>query len=94
VDRLNTASGSLAINQFSPASFADNDDLSFRQPETPAYCHAVMQGLPLGGDRRKRIQDGVALYSPAIKIRTAARLCHGQTRKVVPAEVLRRSLFR
>jgi hypothetical protein len=29
----------------------------------------------LGGARGNRIRDGVALYSPALKIYTAARLC-------------------
>jgi hypothetical protein len=41
-----------------------------------ATIDAIMQGLPLGGARRKRIRDGVALYSPALKIYTIARLCY------------------
>jgi hypothetical protein len=56
--------------------------------------HSAVQGLPLGGARGKRIRDGVALYSPALKICTAARLCHRQTRHAATIEVLRGSLFR
>jgi hypothetical protein len=53
-----------------------------------------MQGLPLGGAQGKRFWDGVALYSPALKICTAARLCHRQTGHAGTIEVLRGSLFR
>jgi hypothetical protein len=72
---------SLAVNQISPACFAGYDDLSLRENETRFHHNAIMQGLPLGGARRKRIRDGVALYSPALKIYTTARLCHRQTRQ-------------
>jgi hypothetical protein len=53
-----------------------------------------MQGLPLGGARGKRIRDGVALYSPALKICTGARLCHGQTRQIATTKLLRSPEFR
>ncbi|HEX4237782.1 MAG TPA: hypothetical protein VHZ64_07585 [Xanthobacteraceae bacterium] len=90
-DCSSSVNSSLAVNLFSLASFADNDDLCVGN-QKPTLT--VMQGLPLGGSRGNPIPYGVALYSPALKIRTAARLCHRQTGQAVSAEVLRRSLFR
>ena len=50
--------------------------------------HSAVQGLPLGGARGKRIRDGVALYSSALKICTAAGLCDRQTRQATAAKLL------
>jgi hypothetical protein len=81
-------SSSLAFNHFNPASFAGNDDLYLREDQTRLHRNAIMQGLPLGSARGKRIRVGVALYSPALKIYPATRLCHRQTHQGAAANLL------
>jgi hypothetical protein len=85
---LVASSASLAFNHLNPACFAGYDDLYLREDQTRLHRNAIMQGLPLGSARGKRIRDGVALYSPALKIYTTARLCHRQDRQATAAELL------